>query len=174
MCIATNWVTVDDCFVVGCRDDNVYCYKLGYCQWLLCSGLQRWHVLLQTGSLLATALSWLAEDGHYYELGHCQRLQWVAEMRMCTAMTCQSSVIRTQSFCVTAQGNFVQLLRWEKCNSFVHTWMPTYHPPREREIKKPQWIQYRVEKNSLGLENVCLQAEGCAIWVAVFFIYFFK
>ena len=32
MCVATNWVTVDDCFVVGCRDDNVCCYKLGHCQ----------------------------------------------------------------------------------------------------------------------------------------------
>ena len=25
-------VIVSNCFVVGCRDDNVYCYKLGHCR----------------------------------------------------------------------------------------------------------------------------------------------
>ena len=40
MCIATNWVTVSDCFVVGCRDDMYY-YKLGHCWQLLYRGLQK-------------------------------------------------------------------------------------------------------------------------------------
>ena len=34
---------------------------------------------------------------------------------------------------------------------------------RERERKKQQWAQYRFQRNNLGLENECLQAEGCAI-----------
>ena len=40
ICVATNWVTVSGCFVVGCRDD-VYYYKLGHCWQPLCRGLQK-------------------------------------------------------------------------------------------------------------------------------------
>ena len=84
MCVATNWVTVSDCFVVGCRDD-VHCYKLGHCWQLLCRGLQKmgiptnWDIVNNW---------WVAEVTMHIATLSATASWRVAEMRMCTAMNC--------------------------------------------------------------------------------------